>query len=255
LIESELFGYEKGAFTGASSRKTGLFEAADGGTVFLDELGEMPLQLQVKLLRALQESEIVRVGGTDPVKFDIRIIAATNKDLKVEVNEGRFRSDLFFRLNVLSILIPPLRERSDDILLLAEYFVRKYSARIGKDTKILSGEARENLAAHLWPGNIRELENVIQKAVVLSDSNKISKDDIELSPVTITKSEEKSPERIPTIRAARELTERDVIQKALRATMGNVTHTSRILEIDRKWLLTKMSEYGIEADIYRKGLS
>jgi two-component system response regulator AtoC len=255
LIESELFGYEKGAFTGANTRKIGLFEAANGGTVFLDELGEMPLQLQVKLLRVLQESEIVRVGGTDPLKVDIRIIAATNKDLKIEINEGRFRSDLFFRLNVLSILIPPLRERSEDILLLAEYFVRKYSARIGKDNKILSGEAREILASHLWPGNIRELENVIQKAVILSSSNKIKKEDIELSPLNIKKSEDNLSERIPTIRAAREVTERDIINKALRATMGNVTHTSRILDIDRKWLLTKMSEYGIDADIYRKSSS
>ncbi len=252
LIESELFGYEKGAFTGANARKIGLFEAANGGTVFLDELGEMSLHVQVKLLRVLQESEVARVGSTESIKVDIRLITATNRDLKRDIDEGRFRSDLFFRLNVLSILIPPLRVRSDDILLLAEYLVCKYCARIGKEPMIISGEAREALAAHLWPGNIRELENVIQKAIVLSTSNKIGREDIEISSLPKGTSEDTSAERIPTIRAARESTERDLIQMALRATMGNVTHTSRILDIDRKWLITKMSEYSISADTYRK---
>ena len=237
LIESELFGYEKGAFTGANTRKIGLFEAANGGTVFLDELGEMSLQVQVKLLRVLQESEVVRVGSTESIKVDIRIIAATNRDLKSDVAEGRFRSDLFFRLNVLSILIPSLRVRSDDILLLAEYFVSKYCARIGKEPKVISGEAREALAAHLWPGNIRELENVIHKAIILSTSNKVGREDIEISSLPNSTPEVTSAERIPTMRAARESTERDIIQMALRATMGNVTHSSRILDIDRKWLL------------------
>ncbi len=251
LIESELFGYEKGAFTGANARKIGLFEAANGGTVFLDELGEMPLQLQVRLLRVIQESEVQRVGGTEPVKVDIRVIAATNRDLKNEVEEGRFRSDLFFRLNVLSIRIPPLRERSEDILLLAEYFVEKFCARMGKTTMILSGEAREVLAAHLWPGNIRELENVIQKAVVMSLTTKITKDDIEILHVSGTRETDLSSKRIPTIKEAREETERELIQNTLRATTGNVTHTSRILDIDRKWLITKMTEYGIDAGRYR----
>jgi len=251
LIESELFGYEKGAFTGANSRKIGLFESADGGTVFLDELGEMPLLLQVKLLRVLQESEVVRVGGTDPVKVDVRIIAATNRDLKNDTENGKFRSDLYFRLNVLSITIPPLRERSEDILLLAEYLIGKFSARMGRVPKVLSGEARQLLSTHLWPGNVRELENVIQKAVVLSPSNKIGKEDLEISHCQDQLTSDK-PERIPTIREARELAEKALIRSALQATMGNVSHTSRILEIDRKWLLTKMGEYGIDAEEYRK---
>lgn len=251
LIESELFGHEKGAFTGANSRKIGLFEAANEGTVFLDEIGEMPLQLQVKLLRVLQESEVVRVGNTEPVKVDIRVIAATNRDLKTEVENGRFRSDLFFRLNVMSIVLPPLRERSEDILLLAEYFINKYCTRMGKAEMFLSGGAREALAAHLWPGNIRELENVIQKAVILAISNKIEKADLEISTLGNEKNEDILIERLPTIRAAREQTERDLIQNALRATVGNVTHTARILGIDRKWLFTKMTEYGISADTYR----
>jgi transcriptional regulator with GAF, ATPase, and Fis domain len=252
LIESELFGYEKGAFTGANTRKIGLFEAANGGTVFLDELGEMPLQLQVRLLRVIQESEVLRVGCTEPVKVDIRVVAATNRDLKTEVEEGRFRSDLFFRLNVLSIRVPPLRERSEDILLLAEYFVEKFCVRMGKTAMILTGEARETLAAHLWPGNIRELENVIQKAVVMSLSSKITKEDIEISYDGNAKNIAVQSDRIQTIRAVREQAERELIQKALRATTGNVTHTSRILDIDRKWLITKMTEYGIDADVYRK---
>ncbi|MFP4162762.1 MAG: sigma 54-interacting transcriptional regulator [Chitinispirillaceae bacterium] len=249
LIESELFGHEKGAFTGATSRKQGLFEAAEGGTIFLDEIGEMPLAVQVKLLRVLQESEITPVGGTETKKVDVRVIAATNRDPEVEVKENRFRPDLYFRLNVLSLHIPSLRERSEDILLLAEYFVAKYCGRMGRDQKIISSDAQRTLAAHLWPGNVRELENVIQRAVVLSYTKKIKAEDINLPLVKAGQSE--NSHRIPTIRSAREAAEKEVIKNSLRATNGNVSQTSRLIEIDRKWLITKMSEYGIDAASYR----
>jgi transcriptional regulator with GAF, ATPase, and Fis domain len=250
LIESELFGHEKGAFTGAHARKIGLFEAADGGTIFLDELGEMPATLQVRLLRVLQESEVVRVGGTDAVKVDVRIIAATNRDLKGEVDQGRFRSDLFFRLNVIAITIPPLRDRSEDILLLSEYLIGKYCGRTGRERKVLSAEAQRALVSHLWPGNVRELENVIQKAVLMSASRKIEKGDVEVGHDEGRQGE--TPIRMPTLKAARETAEKEAIRGGLRATTGNVSQTSRILEIDRKWLLTKMGEYGIDADEYRE---
>ncbi|MBN1576799.1 MAG: sigma-54-dependent Fis family transcriptional regulator [Chitinispirillaceae bacterium] len=250
LIESELFGHEKGAFTGAHARKIGLFEASDNGTVLLDELGEMPPALQVKLLRVLQEGEVVRVGATDAVKVDVRIIAATNRDLREEMDKGRFRQDLFFRLNVLTITVPPLRERSEDILLLAEYLIGNYCGRMGRDRKALSTGAQSALLSHLWPGNVRELENVIQKAVIISPSRKIEKEDLEI--VLPQDNREEGPSgRTPTLKVAREAAEKECIRSALRTTRGNVSQTSRLLEIDRKWLLTKMSDYGIDADEYR----
>ncbi|MBN1306321.1 MAG: sigma 54-interacting transcriptional regulator [Chitinispirillaceae bacterium] len=251
LIESELFGHEKGAFTGAHARKIGLFEAADKGTVLLDELGEMPPAVQVKLLRVVQESEIVRVGGIDAVKVDVRIIAATNKDLGKEVTAERFRADLFFRLNVLAITVPPLRDRSEDILLLAEYLINKYCSRMGRDQKILSTEAQSALLSHRWPGNVRELENVIQKAVIMSLSRKIEKEDLEIIQKHDTAADG-STSRTPTLRVAREAAEKECIRSALKTTMGNVSQASRLLEIDRKWLLTRMSAYGIDADEYRE---
>lgn len=250
LIESELFGHEKGAFTGAHTRKTGLFEAADSGTVFLDELGEMPLLLQVRLLRVLQESEVTRVGGTNPVKVDVRIIAATNKNLKDEVQEGRFRADLLFRLNVIALTLPPLRERTEDILLLSEYLIGKFCGSLGREHKTLSSDAQCALLSHPWPGNVRELENVLQKAVIISPSKKIEKDDLELYAAIGTQPNE-SAGHIVTLRAARESAEKECIITTLQTTRGNVSQTSRILEIDRSWLLSKMSEYGIDADIYR----
>ncbi|NLD94140.1 MAG: sigma-54-dependent Fis family transcriptional regulator [Fibrobacter sp.] len=250
LIESELFGHEKGAFTGAHARKTGLFEAAEGGTVFLDELGEMPVTLQTRLLRVLQESEIVRVGGTDVIRINVRIIAATNRDLQKDIINGRFRQDLFFRLNVLTITVPPLRDRCDDIVLLATYFITRFCNRMGTAQKVLSNEARQKLITHSWPGNVRELENVIQKAVVLSGSTKIGVDTIDIT-VPDTNDVNSQNVNIPTLHDAREAAEKDVITKALKASLGNISQTSRILDIDRKWLITKMNDYGIDADRYR----
>jgi transcriptional regulator with GAF, ATPase, and Fis domain len=243
LIESELFGHERGSFTGASQRKIGLFEAATGGTVFLDEIGELPLSLQVKLLRVLQDSEIVRVGGTENIKTDVRIVAATNKVLDNEVAQGRFRQDLFFRLNVLMITLPPLRDRSADITLLAEYFVKKYSQQFGLSQKSLAASAHSALLSHNWPGNVRELENVIQKAILLSTDNRIGKDSISVSASALL------PQG--TLKEARSAAEKQVISRTLARTKGNVSMASKLLDIDRKWLMKLMDELGIKADAYR----
>ncbi len=181
LIEAELFGYEKGAFTGAVVRRLGKFELANGGTILLDEISEMPINLQAKLLRVLQEKEIDRLGSQTPVKIDVRVIATTNRNLVEEVKKGNFREDLFFRLNVVPIYIPPLRERKQDIPLLAKYFLNKYAKQIGKKMKAISDQAIEVLMDYHWPGNVRELENCIHRAVILSGSDIIKKEDIFLS--------------------------------------------------------------------------
>lgn len=249
LIESELFGHEKGAFTGANQRKTGLFEAAHTGTVFLDEVGELPVQLQVKLLRVLQESEIVRVGGTESIGVDIRIIAATNRNLEREVAEGRFRQDLYFRLHVLALTLPPLVDRGQDIILLAHYFIGRYSDQFGISRKALSSAARNKLLTYGWPGNIRELENVIQKAVLLS-GKRIEESDIVFTQAAVFGDD--SPCDTPqTLKDARNQAESRAITKALSRTGGNISMASKILQIDRKWLMRKMDELDISADTYR----
>jgi len=182
LIESELFGHERGAFTGATERRIGRFELADGGTIFLDEIGEMPLELQVKLLRVLQEHELDRVGGREPIKVDVRVIAATNRDLEAEVTAGHFRQDLYYRLNVFPIDVPPLRERVEDIPLLVHYFVNRYAARIGRKIPRVPETAMEVLREYPWPGNVRELENVIERALILSPGAELRVDDFALHP-------------------------------------------------------------------------
>jgi Nif-specific regulatory protein len=250
LIESELFGHEKGSFTGATMRKTGLFESADGGTVFLDEIGDMPVQLQVRLLRVLQEGEFTRVGGTETIRSDVRIIAATNKNLDVEVAEGRFRQDLYFRLNVLTLAVPPLRDRGSDITLLTGYFIKKYCQQFGLPHKTLSAGAQEALSAHHWAGNIRELENSIQKAILISPGNRINTDDIPLNQIAL--SPNASLSRNSTLHEARESAEKIAIANALAKSAGNVSQASRFLDIDRKWLIKKMEEFKIEAGKYRK---
>jgi two-component system response regulator HydG len=180
LIESDLFGHEKGSFTGATVKREGKFELADEGTIFLDEIGELPLELQVKFLRVLQEKEIEPIGGK-PRKINVRVLAATNRDLEEEVAAGRFRIDLFYRLNVFPLLLPPLRDRKEDILMLAEHFLKKYSAAAGKKTPALSSEAKEKLVQYDWPGNIRELENTIQRNVVLANDAVIESIEIPVS--------------------------------------------------------------------------
>jgi transcriptional regulator with GAF, ATPase, and Fis domain len=183
LVESELFGHEKGAFSGAISRRVGRFELANGGTIFLDEIGELPLDVQVKLLRVLQEREFERVGGTHPIKVDVRVIAATNRDLVKSIREGKFREELYYRLNVFPIALPPLRDREGDVPLLVHFLVRRFAARVGVRIESVGKATMERLALYSWPGNIRELENVLERAVILSNGSTIEIDsDVFASP-------------------------------------------------------------------------
>lgn len=247
LLESELFGHVKGAFTDAIRTKKGLFEEADGGTIFLDEIGELPAQLQVKLLRVLQEGEIRRVGESKSIQVDVRIIAATVKNLAREVNEGRFREDLFYRLNVLHVNIPPLRERKEDIPLLIQHFINKYNQSLNKQVKGLDQKALETLMNYKWSGNVRELENAIERAMVLSDGEKIEFEHLSFEiqnysgevPIIPIAEEEYS------IKKASRMLEMGLIRKALRKTKGNHTQAARLLEISHRALLYKMKDYGI----------
>jgi DNA-binding NtrC family response regulator len=252
LMESELFGHEKGAFTGATNRKIGLFEAAQGGTLLLDEIGELPLQLQVKLLRVLQEGEIIRVGGNETITINVRIVAATNKNLEKEIEDGRFRRDLYFRLNVLAVELPPLRDRDQDILLLAEYFVHRYCEQFGILRKRLTTDARSKLLRHTWPGNIRELENIIQKACLLSEDKQIDEKDIVLPKTVLQESGIPMPLKPATLKEVRAEAERSIIAQTLKKTGGNVSQTAKILDIDRKWLIKKMEDLQVSADRFRR---
>ena len=248
LLESELFGHVRGAFTDASSDKSGLFEQADGGTLFLDEIGEMPLALQVKLLRVLQEGEIKRVGGATTKKVDVRVVSATSRDLGADVGTGRFREDLFFRLNVFCLELPPLRERVEDIPLLADHFLKRYGC--GNDVPSLRIEpgAMRSLMAHRWPGNIRELENVIERACILCEEGRITT--ACLPPSVRLPDEGYSVETVGdenlSIKKAEDTIERELIGKALAKTGGNRTQAAKILEISHRSLLYKIKEYGIE---------
>jgi len=247
LLESELFGHEKGAFTDAIRTKKGLFEEADGGTLFLDEIGELPLQLQVKLLRVLQDGEIRRVGDSKAIKIDVRIIAATVKDLVKEVNEGRFRDDLFYRLNVFPIHIPPLHERKEDIPLLVTHFINKYGLLLNKNMLGINPSALDVLMNYRWFGNVRELENTIERAIVLADESNI---ELENLPVEIREYKEKVElaslvEEEHSIKKASKILEINLIQKALKKTRGNHTQAARLLEISHRALLYKIKEYEI----------
>jgi len=248
LLESELFGHIRGAFTDASSDKAGLFEQADGGTLFLDEIGEMPLALQVKLLRVLQEGEIKRVGCTTSKKVDVRVISATSRDLSADVGSGRFREDLYFRLNVFCLQLPPLRERVEDIPLLAEHFLSRYGNGVESHALRIEPESMRSLMAHRWPGNIRELENAIERACILCDGGSITPSCL---PPSIRLPEEGYPggstdEENLSIKKAEDLIERELIRKALAKTGGNRTQAAKILEISHRSLLYKLKEYGIE---------
>ncbi len=252
LIESEFFGHSKGAFTDARAETTGKFEMAQGGTIFLDEVGELPLEAQVKLLRALGEREIVKVGGTKTIPIDVRVIAATNKILDEEVHKGNFREDLYFRLAVLSLQLPPLRERREDIPLLCEHFFKKYRAELKKDITAVSSEAMEALLRYPWPGNVRELENVIYEAMVLSDDPVLAERSL---PLRIRKGMA-VPAEAPasgtpgdTLRDAAQTAagsaEKALIEKALRDSGGNRTLAARSLGVSRKTLFNKIKSLGI----------
>ncbi|MBY0335387.1 MAG: sigma-54 dependent transcriptional regulator [Acetobacteraceae bacterium] len=255
LLESELFGHEKGAFSGAVAARKGRFEQADGGTLLLDEIGEMDLRLQAKLLRAIQEREVDRLGGTHPVKVNVRILAATNRDLAAEARAGRFREDLFFRLNVVQLRIPPLRERPGDILPLARHFARRYARANGLPERGLSPMAEAALAAHPWPGNVRELENAIHRAVLLAEGRDIGPEAIELTvprdvaPAPTEAAPATPPAKVvPNAVAAlvgrrMEEVERDLILETLGRCLGNRTRAAEILGISIRTMRNKLAEY------------
>jgi two-component system, NtrC family, response regulator AtoC len=249
LLESELFGHRKGAFTDATRDRKGLFEEASGGTLFLDEIGELPLGLQVKLLRALQEEEIRRLGDTQDIKVDVRVVAATARDLSAEVQRGAFREDLYYRLNVLSVQLPPLRDRREDIPLLVEHFVQRMNARMGLAITGATTEAMRQLIDYDWPGNVRELENTIERAMVLTEGAQI---DLDSLPERLRKPAARlvTPPPVITdddlsIKRASRRAEEDLIRRALLRTGGNRTRAAELLEISHRALLYKIKEYGI----------
>ena len=243
LVESELFGYEKGAFTGAMQMKRGRLEAADLGTLFLDEVGDMSLDTQAKFLRAIETGEIERLGSTKTISVDARIVAATNKDLGEEIKEGRFREDLFYRLNVVPIHIPPLRARREDIPLLVAHFVDRIGAEHGRGRRVVTPEAMKLLSEYSWPGNIRELKNLIERLLIMTDRDSIGPDDVEdaLPPDT----GEGPPSEI---KAARDKAERDAIHGMLRECQWNVSEAARRLGMDRGYLHRKIKRYGLARD-------
>lgn len=243
LLESELFGHEKGAFTGAVSRKRGRFELADGGSLFLDEIGEINQQVQIKILRVLQEKKFERVGGEETIEVDVRIIAATNRDLEKEVEAGRFREDLFYRLNVVRIHVPPLRERKDDIPMMVASFIKEFAAENQKKIEGIDSKARNILYSYDWPGNVRQLRNSIESAVVMADKNIITADDL---PPGIMPGHEGQFIKIPVGTTVAEA-EREVILQTLAANNGNKSKTADMLEIGRKTLHRKLNEYGVDA--------
>jgi DNA-binding NtrC family response regulator len=266
LVEAELFGYEKGAFTGAVQSKPGRFELADGGTLFLDEIGEVPLEMQVKLLRAIQESEFERVGGIKSTRVQVRLVAATSRDLGKEIAAGRFREDLFYRLNVVPIHLPPLRDRREDIPLLVEHFRAKYNARLGKKVERIDDDALLALSAYSWPGNIRELENVLERTILFSEGPVMRAADLPQSLRIATLPEGAAlhaetqhagastpPLGAPgplkeIVRGQVQAIERDLIVRGLEVTGGNVTRTAKLLKISRKSLQMKMKEFGLREE-------
>ncbi len=258
LIESELFGYEKGAFTGAVNSKPGRFELAHDGTLFLDEVAEMPPEMQVKLLRVIQESEFERVGGLTTIKINVRLIAATNKDIVKEVRDGRFREDLFYRLNVVPIYLPPLRERRVDIEDLIYFFIRKFNDRLHKNIETLDQNCLQKLLVYSWPGNIRQLENVLERSVLMSESNILRLQDLapEVAEAVASESKEADVSRFmqeyqsgesfkDIVKRQTQAVEREIIERALAQNDGNITKTAEKLGLSRKGLQLKLKELGI----------
>jgi two-component system nitrogen regulation response regulator NtrX len=244
LIESELFGHMKGAFTGALSDRRGKFEMADGGTLFLDEIGDMSLKTQAKVLRALQEQVVEPVGGAASVRVDVRVLAATNKDLPAEIRLGRFREDLYFRLNVIPIFVPPLRDRPDDILLLAQHFMTELSREYGRRPKQFDAGAAAGLRSGRWPGNVRELRNVVERMMIMVPGETIHLNDLSfLDATALVDMEEVAP--VAPLHEARDRFEREYILKALAAQHGNISRTAEVLGVERSNLYRKMRGFGI----------
>jgi two-component system nitrogen regulation response regulator NtrX len=258
LIESELFGHEKGAFTGATQLRRGKFDLAHGGTLFLDEIGDMSLKTQAKILRILQEQKFERVGGAQTISVDVRIVAATNKDLKLEIQRGQFREDLFYRLNVIPFVVPPLRDRKEDIPALAQHFLREFSASHGRPLRELTPEAHQVLTAYTWPGNVRELKNLIERVIILSSEAEEKqpilaatllghlKDD-SLS-VKLSETPSESSGAATNLRDARQVFEKDFILKTLKEHDWNVSKAAQSLGIERSHLHRKIKSFGIEAE-------
>jgi two-component system nitrogen regulation response regulator NtrX len=244
LIESELFGHMKGAFTGAVADRRGKFELADGGTLFLDEIGDMSLKTQAKVLRALQEQIVEPVGGTASVKVDVRVIAATNKDLPTEIRAGRFREDLYFRLNVIPIFVPPLRDRDNDIALLAEHFMAEFAREYGRRPKRLDAGAATGLRSYRWPGNVRELRNVIERLMIMVPGDTIALADLAFLDGAVATPDAPGAPALP-LHEARERFERDYILRALAAQNGNISRTADALGVERSNLYRKMRAFGI----------
>jgi len=254
LVESELFGHEKGAFTGATGAREGKFEIADGGTLFLDEIGDMSLETQAKILRVLQEREFERVGGNRPIRVDVRIIAATNQDLETKVQQGGFREDLYYRLNVVAIALPALRERAEDLPLLIDHFLAAAAARLKRAPKTLAADAHRALCAHEWRGNVRELEHAIEQAVALASTGEIQLGDL---PGSVGGAEDAAAEAASgSFRAAKqrviERFERQFIEEALTRHHGNITRAAEEMGMYRQHLQLKLAEYGIDPAAYRK---
>jgi len=239
LLESELFGHEKGAFTDAIAQKKGKFELAHGGTLFLDEIGDISPKMQLTLLRVLEEKEFTRVGGTKPIKVDVRIIAATNRDLQKAVQEGRFRDDLFYRLNVITIHLPPLRERKEDIPLLVQHFIEKFNLQMGKKVERISDEALRILMQYDWPGNVRELENTIERAMVITKGKMLTPEDIEIPSLQNNFPAEENEKTLEAV-------ERAHILRILNETDWNIQRSAHILGIDRTTLYNKIKKYNLK---------
>jgi len=250
VLESELFGHEKGAFTGAYVKRKGRFELADSGTIFLDEIGDITPAIQSKFLRVLQEREFQRIGSNDTIRVDVRLIAATSRDLWQEVQIGRFREDLYYRLNVISLKIPPLRERREDIPSLAALFCRKFAEKSQKSVQGFDNRTMQLLLSYSWPGNVRELENVVERAVVLTSGNVITADDL---PVGITRLGETPSTSDLTLKEAREKFEAEYVRDTIVRFHGNVSRSAEYLGLARKNLIEKLRRYGIKAEEYRQG--
>ena len=248
LIESELFGYERGAFTGATARKKGRFELADGGTLFLDEIGDVNLSTQVKLLRVLQEREFERLGGTAAIQANVRLVAATNTDLEKAIAAGTFREDLYYRLNVFTIFVPPLRERKTDILLLADHFLEKYAIEHGRNIKRISTPAIDMLMAYHWPGNVRELQNIIERAVLVCDAAVVHGHHL---PPTLQTGEASGTVAGMSLSNAVAAYEKDLIQDALKTTRGNRVRAAMLLDSTERIISYKVKKYHIDCRRFR----